>query len=197
MKINIGYSTKSIDEALKQIEEYQKRLNNLIPSFLRNCAQKVQDIASEKLRLVGLGANIEAEILANWHIDDSDKTRVILENTSQKASYVEFGVGQVGAENPHPVSGEQAYQYNMSSPHKWNNPYSGETQWYISFHSMEDIDLAETYYEPLTEPKYVNRRHKYIRTSGQSATMFLFNAMQDFIDEEMYVDIAKQLLKGI
>lgn len=197
MKIPIGYSVKSIDKAIKQIEEYQKKLNDIVPTFLRQCAEKVQEIASDKLQFVGLGANVETEILTSWEIDDSNKTKVILKNNSQKATYVEFGVGQVGAENPHELSGEQGYQYNMASSHKWSNPYSGETQWYISFKSTEDIDLAETYYEPLTEPKYTKRSRKYIRTSGQPATMFLFNALQDFIDEEMYIDIAKQLLKGL
>lgn len=198
MKINIGYDTKSIDKALKKIEEYQKRLKSIIPTFFQQCADKIISIANEKLNTVGLPYGVVAEIKNGWQpIKKIDKNTYVLENTSDKSVYIEFGVGQVGAENPHKLSGEQGYQYNMPSKHKWSNPYSGETQWYISFRSKADIDLAETYYEPLTEPKYTTRSREYIRTSGQPATMYAFNAVQDFMDNAMYVDIAKQLLKGL
>lgn len=196
MKINIDYDKKSIDNAIKQIEEYQKRLQNIIPSFLRLCAQRVQEIAAERLSAIGIGTNIETEILLNWHIDDSDKNRVILENTSDKATYVEFGVGEIGAGSPHDLAEEQGYKYNIPSKYKWTNS-KGQAHWYISFHSTADIDLPKQYYERLTTEEYANRSRIYIRTQGQPATMFLFNAMIDFIDKEEFVPIIGKLLKGL
>lgn len=197
MQINLSYNTKSIAKAIKQIEEYRKRLKNLMPEFLTECAKKVQELANEKVKLVGLGVNVENEIISSWTINKESDKLISLTNKSEKSVYVEFGVGEVGATQPHPMSGEQGYQYNLSSPHKWSNPYSGESQWYISFHSNEDIDLPETYYEPLTEHKYINRTRKYIRTSGQPAAMFAFNAVQDFIEQKMYVSIWEKLIKGL
>lgn len=196
MKIKIGYDTKSIDNAIKQIEEYRKRLIESIPTFLRFCAERVAEHANEILHLVGIGANVESEIISKWEIDDSEESRVILRNDSEKATYVEFGVGEIGAREPHDLAGEQGYLYDIPSRYKWTNKY-GQTHWYISFHSLEDIDLAQPYYEELTMDKYAKRSRKYIRTQGQPATMFLFNAMMDFIDEDMHVPIAKQVFEGI
>lgn len=202
MKIPVGYTEKAIDKAIKQVEEYRKRFQNLIPDFFERCAEKIISLANDRLSTVQISPTILDGIRNGWQTKKLDDKHFVLENTSDKSVYIEFGVGQVGAENPHELAGKEGYEYNVSNTKsgkntKWSNPYSGETQWYISFRSLDDIDIADTYYEPLTEPKYARRSRKYIRTSGQPATMFAFNAVQDFMDNKMYEPIWKELIKGL
>lgn len=196
MKIKVGLTEKSIDAAIKKVEEYQKKFQNFIPMVLRKSAEKVQEMASERLSAVGIGSLIEAQILANWEIDDKEKNRVILKNNSQKATYVEFGVGEVGAGAQHEKASELGYQYDMPSKYKWTNK-NGQTHWYISFHSADEIDLPPEYYEQLTMDKYARRSRMYIRTQGQPSTMFLFQAAMDFCDMRLIEPIAKKVIEEL
>lgn len=194
MKISIDYDIKSIDKAIKQIELYQKRLNSIIPTFFQQCADKIVSIANENLNTISLDYGIVAEIKNGWQPIRKDGDKYILENISDRSVYIEFGIGQVGEEDPHPVAGRAGYLYNVPSNAKRFDFGEGRTIWWFR--------ATNGYIDILNNDKYRldsirTRRGIVIKTAGQPATMFAFNALQDFIDGEMYVPIAKELFKGL
>lgn len=194
-QIKVGYSEKSIDEAIKQLREYQKRLQSIIPTFFQQCADKIIQLANEKLNGIGLDYGIVAEIKKGWQpIKKKDDNTYVLENTSDRSVYIEFGVGQIGEEEPHPEAGKTGYQYNKPSKYKKFDIGEGKTVWWFNA-SNSDIDIINDDRYRLDSMR--SSRGIIIKTAGQPATMFAFNAIQDFMDGAMYVDIAKQLLKGL
>lgn len=186
MKINIGYSTKSIDKALKKIEEYRKQIVNFIPNFFQACADKIIELANNNLDNTDYYADVKEEIKSHWQPIRKEKNSYILENTSEKSVYVEFGVGMVGEVSPHKNAEEAGYEYDVNA--------HGNKGWSFIVWYDDMIDLPKGSY------KFgYNKKNDYfiVRTKGAPSTMFVYQALQDFIDGEMYVDIAKQLLKGL
>ena len=191
MIIEIDWSPKSIDKALKEIQQYQKRLNALMPTFFEQCADRIARLANERLNYVGLEYGVVAEIKNGWRYDKNNR---ILENTSDKAVYVEFGVGQVGGEERHPAAQETCYQYNVPSKYKRWDMATGQTVWWFSA-PIGSTDIINT--DEYRLDSFRGGKGIVIKTAGQPATMFLFNAVQDFIDGEMYKPIWQELIKGL
>lgn len=196
MKINIGYSTKSIDKAIKQIEEYQKRVKSIIPTFYKQCGEKIVQFANERLNGIDLPYGVLAEIKSGWQpVKKKDDNTYILENTSDESVYIEFGVGIVGEQSPQAKkeADEAGYKYNLPSPSKYAGKHHDENTWRFYVSNKSEIDLIDGNYE---EWQTKDGRIKII-TRGSQGVMYAFNAIQDFIDSEAYVDIAKQLFKGL
>jgi hypothetical protein len=181
MKIQVGYTKKSIDKAIKQIDEYQKRLKNIIPTFIQQCADKIVAMANERLNYVGLDYGVVAEIKNGWQpLQKVDDNNYVLLNTADESVYIEFGVGQVGAGNPHDLAGADNYQYDVN--------HHGAMGWEFK-KTNGNVDILEKY--RLYDDGLI------IRTVGQPATMFVFNAVQDFKDKNLGEPIWQALIKGL
>lgn len=196
MKINIGYSKQSIDKAIKQIEEYSKHLVKLIPKFLERCADRLIELANNSLdqRAADIDSGVLSLIRAGWEIEKGSATdyenSVKLVNKSDKATYIEFGVGQVGAENQPNIASQVGYDYNRPTKYKKLDEQSGKMDWWFRAKDGE-VDIA---------PKYILAKSENtggIKTAGQPATMFLFNAFMDFVEIKAYVPIWNELIKGL
>lgn len=194
MKINVGYSVKSIDKALKQIEEYCKGLKTITKTFFQRCADKIVQLANERLNTIGLDYGIVAEIKNGWQPIRKEGESYILENTADRSVYIEFGVGQVAESDPHPEAGKDGYLYNKPSKYKKFDFGEGKTVWWFKA-PKSGIDIVDDDRYRLDSMR--TSKGIIIKTAGQPAYMYAFNAVQDFIDQELYVDIAKQLLKGL
>ena len=199
MKINIGYDTKSIDKALKQIEEYQKKVQDLIPTFLQRCAERIIERANAKIDEFAVGAEIVAEIKDGWYAQPPSITKkgasITIRNRSDKATYVEFGVGAVGESAPHDKAGELHYGYNLQSPSKYAGRYHDENTWRFYVRNKSEVDLIDGTYEDW-ETKDGSGRIKII-TQGSPSTMFAYNATMDFAESREPADIMEELLKGL
>lgn len=183
-QIKVGYSEKSIDEAIKQLRKYQKKIENFIPDFLEACANKVIELANQNIEKYEFDSEIISGIQSGWTKKKGENT-LLLENTNNKAVYIEFGVGQVGAQSSHDDAEKAGYRYDINN--------HGSEGWGFYLNEGEAVDILGGLYQ--AEIVGGNRLHIY--TKGSPATMFAFNALMDFKDNEMYVDIAKQLLKGL
>lgn len=195
MKIPVGYSKQSIDKAIKQVEEYQKRLKSIIPSFLTLCAQRIVEIANQNLDRdggsLGIGNGIIAEIKTGWEIQPVEEKgkgySVSIRNNTDKATYIEFGVGQVGANEPHENAQKAGYGYDL------NNHGNRGWSFFIHTNDLRDIDIGKEY----RDIEIARRSGVEIITRGQPALMYAFNAIIDFKGNKEFLPIIENLLKGL
>lgn len=114
----ITVSLGNIDRAIKQIEEYEKKLQQNIKDFLSKLLESGVDIA--RVKIVELGAIDSGELqnsLAFTLYKEGNKG--ILFTDCQHACYVEFGTGIKGSISPHPTL---PWEYDVNG--------HGEDGWY-------------------------------------------------------------------
>ena len=195
MKIKVGLTEKSIDAAIKAVEEYQKRAKEFLPAVIAKSAEAIIELANERLDGTTIGQNVINSIKTGWlPLKKLDDEHYILENGSDKAVFVEFGVGEVGSISSHDIADKVGYEYDMNA--------HGEEGWTFYVNSQADVDIAkESYVYGHARDIEVGRKKKrdrlYIRTSGSPATMFLYQAAMDFCDKGMIAPIAKQVMKEL
>ena len=117
MNINIALNKKSIEQAKKQLLYIKKILPQMTRDFLEEVAIWVIDRANYHLNNSDIGENVKIDIRNGWEYDFTDKG-IKITNRTQKAVFVEFGVGIVGQGDPHPNSSTEGYEYNVDSPYK-------------------------------------------------------------------------------
>lgn len=108
----------TLDEVVRQIEEYQKKLDERIRTFLSKLLETGVDVA--KAKVVELGAVDSRELLNSLAFTlYREGNRGILFTDCSHACYVEFGTGIRGAASPHPTL-----------PWVYDANGHGETGWY-------------------------------------------------------------------
>lgn len=181
MSIRITTNGNAVNEILKRVEALKSKIQNeMTAELLVECCNSIIRRANDKLQLVDIGKNIKSEISKGWYISQKSAGVVALVNSSEKAVYVEFGVGAVGAENPHDEAGNVDYDYNVPSKSKYAGKYHDEDTWRFYKSNKADIDLQQGYYEDQWRTQSGSMK---IITRGSPATMFVFNAVQDFVME--------------
>lgn len=179
--INIGFDTKSIRQAIKEIENIRRKFSNIIPqAYLSKCADYVISRANEYLSNYNIDGEITADIQTHWTKEMPTKNTIKVVNDSDKAVFIEFGVGRVGSISSHPNANETGYQYNLPSSAK-----STSGIWAFDVRDKNGIDLVKGYYK--------HRRNSVI-TSGSPANMYLYNATLDLISSGAYRTLWLQTL---
>lgn len=200
MKIKISLNRTSINNAIKQIEKVKKLYTEkMVPDFLKSCAEWLINRANEYLSLSYIGSNVRTDIMSSWDITENGN-KVTLINTSEKAVFVEFGVGIVGQEKPHKNASKTSYKYNVPSPAKDEN---GTWHFYTN---VEDLDLPKSalvdnyhFYKPETrKDESVYRNRVYVETRGTVGVMYAYNALVDLRNygaSEVWKEIKKKYLR--
>lgn len=181
---------RTVDKAIKQIEEYQKRVQNLIPDFLKACVEAVRDKANNYIGNFGYDSETVSAIQNGWKpIEKGNPT--ILENAYDKAVYIEFGTGIVGSNEAHEMASESGYAYDVNA--------HGEKGWSFVVSSDEyadGVDLPEKYYKK-GKTDHTGMWFS-IRTKGAPATMFLYQSAMDLFQvdkghERIWKELTKRL----
>ena len=182
-KINLNYDIKSIEQAIQWIEKVKKELKATIPRmFLDRCLDYIISRANEYLDNFIIGGEVANDIKNHWRKEQISHKKVRLVNDSNKAVFIEFGVGKVGAVAQHPNSEQARYKYNVPSKSK-----DSTGQWAFKLDEKENLDLVVGYYK--------EKDDGLIITKGSPANMYLYNAMMDLISSRKYKDIWVQVLK--
>lgn len=170
--INISLDEKSIDEAIKELEKAKQQLQTqMLADFRKALCEWIVERANRWLDRSTIGADVIADIESHWEYPTNYADNVVtIKNTSDKAVFVEFGVGRVGQSSPHFLAGEQGYEYGIGTK---INQATG--QWVFSETSEEDIDIQDGYWMIL--------KRGGVRTSGSPATMYAYNAVVDALNE--------------
>ena len=118
--ISFSLSEKSINQAIRELEEYRK-------DFLRKCNELIRQLTEygeevAKLEVVQLGAFDTGNLHESIHgYFDPDVGIGFIRAECWYAVYVEFGTGVVGARHPHPNAGAHGwvYDYNHHGDNGW------------------------------------------------------------------------------
>ena len=181
-KINVNYDIKSIEKAIQQMERVKKELKATIPRmFLDRCLDYVIERANEYLDSFIIDESIVSDIQNHWRKEQINHKRIRLINDSDKAVFIEFGVGRVGEIAQHPNSNRTRYRYNIPTKSK-----DDAGQWAFKLDEQQGVDLVVGYYK---------QKDNVVITKGSPANMYLYNAMLDLISSGRYKDIWVEVLK--
>lgn len=194
MEIKLSLNTKSIDRAIKQLEKEKKRLENvMVKEFLLECGLWFIDRANFHLSQSDIGKNVIKDIQSNWAYPKFSKSgsayTMVVENYSDKAVFVEFGVGLVGSQIPHPQASKENYIYDK-------NGYGNSTAngyWVYLVDNLDNVDMHEGYIVrptnasnhtvSLTEQGVSASGGYWIITKGSWRDMYAYNALMDMTTE--------------
>ena len=175
---------RTLDKALKQIEQYQKRLRELIPEFLKACAETVRDMANNIISGLPYESDIISGLQNSWKTETTDDGQVVtLINNYDKAVYIEFGTGLVGKTKQHKEADEAGYQYDVNG--------HGAKGWRFIHSGDEPLDVPDRYY---SDTKSINHTGMWfsVHTTGAPATMFLYQAATEFAERKVYERVWKE-----
>lgn len=189
MRIKIDLSKKSIENAIKQIKEVQKKIQKDLPKvYLQKCVEWIKAEANKNLWMTDIGSDVKGLIQDSWKMSKIENNRVVLSNNAQfeegknLAVFVEFGVGIVGYENSHEKADEANYEYNVLT---WAKDQEGA--WSYTLDSANRMNIESKYYEAIG----LNGDFQFV-TKGSPATMFLFKAWKTFETSGMYKELWEQ-----
>ena len=188
-KIEINFDTKSIEKAINQIKQIKKKLYTEIKDlFLTKCLEWVRDRANFYLSNIPMDNDVITTIQGAWDIKNVTRNVKMLYNTSQPATFVEFGVGIVGQQHEHPEASKEGYEYNKPSRYKHS-----DGKWvFNSSHKEYAIDLNEGYFGVYQRE---NSGKTVVVTKGSPANLYLYNAGMDLLSSGEYHRLWKETLK--
>lgn len=177
MKIKVGLNKQSVKNAINALKTAKKQLQGeMLDEFYFECYTYFVGQCRWWLNMNNVGSEVADEINRSWNYQRTSNGAKFV-NDSEKAVYVEFGVGIVGKENQHTNANNLGnnYQYNMPSESKYAGKYHDENTWRFYANDKSEVDLVDGFYE---EWHTKNGDIKVI-TKGSPAVMYAFNALED------------------
>lgn len=194
MKLSINLDVKSINSAIKQIENIKKLYAYEIPNaFMRVCCEAIKDKANSYIDLLDISDDVKIDIQSKWTIENKTPYIIVLRNSSDKAAFVEFGVGSAGEGSYNPTKEgfemPDNYKYNVDSRHKRYDMQADEFYW-----GFVENSLDEQRNIPI-EDLAIHSRHGgvYMTTSGTKGAMFLYQAAIDFATSNQPKEIYQRI----
>ena len=175
--IEIELSAKSIKQAIRHFKKAETEITGgrLMKAFLNKCYTRIIQMINLNIdSLQGYSSEIKEKIKGGWNKEIVGDT-LIVTNTSDKAVFLEFGVGLIGESSPHPEAANEGYEYNIPTEHKDSDGY---WRFYV-WADMGDIDIQRKNY---TIDKSLWRGQRLvIKTKGNEAQLYTYNALMDFV----------------
>ena len=150
----------------------------MMRDFLEDVAVWVINRANFHINKSDVGELVKLEIRNGWEYNFTNEG-VLIRNSTDKAVFVEFGVGVVGQAKAHPNASAQSYEYNVDSGKK-----STDGSWTF-FTNEQELDLPQSALEE--KYTYKNPRGKkgeggnrlLVRTHGTQGVWYAYNAIVD------------------
>jgi len=122
-KIQMKLTTRSIEDAIREVKEYKRELNDRVKALIRELVDKGVEIAKAQVRELGAVYTGQLEESITGFFDEETGLGIIRTDCPY-AIYVEFGTGVVGERNPHPEPIE-GWQYDV-------NEHGDKGWWYFN-----------------------------------------------------------------
>lgn len=122
-KIQMKLTTRSIEDAVREVKEYKRKLNDRVKALIRELVDKGVEIAKAQVRELGAVYTGQLEESITGFFDEETGLGIIRTDCPY-AIYVEFGTGVVGKRNPHPEPIE-GWQYDV-------NEHGDKGWWYFN-----------------------------------------------------------------
>ena len=188
MRYEINLSSKNINAVVKELKKRKNELEKkMVKEFFYDCCRKIIDYANANISSYPIGNNVLFDIMTIWeYVASFTGHSIVLSNKAEKAAYVEFGVGIVAENSPHPIADEVNYDYNRPSFAKdWAKLKGHPDGTWVFYQNQDDLDLPPSAMEDriyFNEPNTRRSNRMLIKTRGTEPTMFLFNAVVKFIN---------------
>jgi len=117
-KIKMKLTTRSIENAIKQVQEYKRELDDKVKALIKALVDKGVEIAKAQVRELGAVYTGELEESITGFFDESLGIGIIKTNCPY-AVYVEFGTGVTGKRSPHPTPMGWKYDVNERGEDGW------------------------------------------------------------------------------
>lgn len=173
-KITIQLNTKSIKDTQKYLLNLKKQIPKMRQEFLMAVAHWVTARANTYINLSDIGSLVKDQIKGGWEYEQTPNGVKII-NRTEKAVFVEFGVGVVGQSEAHPNASAEGYEYNLPSPYKYAGNYHDDDTWRFTKQSTEDVDLPKDSYETWQMGSGALK----IITRGAKGVWYAYNAIVD------------------
>lgn len=171
MKINIELNRNSIANAVAQLKRIKRLMPQMKSEFYMQVAQWLTNRANTYIDLSDIGENVKSSIKASWRYEPI-ANGIKITNDSEKAVFVEFGVGVVGQGDAHPRATAEGYEYNVDSQYK---DRQGSGTWVFKS-TLENLDLPKNN----IEFAYNQSESEYaIVTRGAKGVWYAYNAIVD------------------
>lgn len=189
--ISIDFNVKSIKNAIEKTKKIRQRLASKAPAkFIQKSFDWIKNRANENLMNLTIGLGVIADIIESWNVEIKGNVGRCY-NTSNRAVFIEFGVGVVGQSSPHPNSSESGYEYNMKTPNK-----DSSGAWIFK---LDDENMLDIKAENILSDR--DKHKNTIRTRGQEAQLYLYNALMDFyksdVPQKLWNETMEELYKEI
>lgn len=133
--IEFSLNTKSIQNAIKEIEQYKQEIIQKTQLFAERLAQKGVEMAEYKI--LDYDAVYTGELLASIKLEKgqvyTNGAEYIVYTDCPWAQFVEFGTGIVGDENQHPYADVFNWKYDVNEHGEYGwwywNDTEGEWRW--------------------------------------------------------------------
>lgn len=171
MKIKFGFDVKSINKAIETLKKAKTQFTEqMLIELLNGCCEWLVGRANELLDLSDIGSVVKQDIKDSW------QTVIVgnvakLTNFSDKAVYVEFGVGIVGGQREHPNAGKANYDYDLQTNFK-----DSRGGWHFNVDDESELDLPQS--AIITQDDNYNG-DLTIYTYGTKGVWYAFNALVD------------------
>lgn len=191
MKIDVELSIQSIEQAKKKLKRIEKLFKNgaLIKEFTEDVCLWVINRANRYIENSDIGELVKLQIRNGWEYDITANGATI-KNRTEKAVFVEFGVGIIGQSHPHPNAGVEGYEYNVQNYYvetlsgKLKPVKDSSGMWYF-WTNHSELDIPRNAIEDIRG--YDDFRGKgneqgkriIVGTRGTEGVMYAYNAIVD------------------
>lgn len=185
--ITIGLNIQDIQNAKKYFLNLKKNIPKMQNDILEVVANFIIERANKYISDTDLGSIVKNQLKTSWHHEKTANGIKIINNANVEkkvdnitqtvpiAILVEYGVGIVGEQNPHPNAEQSNYEYNAYSKRK-NEDYS----WSFWLNSNErDLPMnAFTDFGTFDDHRQGGKR-MVVTTFGAKGVWYAYNALVD------------------
>jgi hypothetical protein len=173
--ITIELNPKSIRSAIKKLQNIRNKIPTMVDELLYESCVWIKNQANFYLENSGLNSGFITEIEQGWQpITKRMDGSFILTNRGRAYS-VEFGIGIKG-QGTYDGDVPPNYEYNVKTQYK-----NRDGSWIFRVEDIDTLDIKQENVMPRENTgEVVYEEGRTIRTQGQPAVMFCFNAIVDF-----------------
>ena len=184
MKINVELNSNSIREAVKKLKAVKKIFPQMVAEFYLEVAHWITKRADFYIDNSDIGSAVKLQIKSSWVYEQTANGIKVLNTANTEktvdgkkqivptAILVEFGVGIVGNNQPHPNATEQGYEYNVE-----NGKKEDDGSWHF-FSDEADLDIPKSAIDWGVNGKG-ERNRMSIYTRGTKGVWYAYNAVVD------------------
>lgn len=131
-KYKANLSAKSFRQLARNIRDYRKSLQDKCEEFAYRMAE--EGVAIAQLKILGFDAVMTGELLDSMNLEAGDivsnGATYYVYTDCDWASFVEFGTGVTGSQNPHPETGLANWKYDVNNHGESGWWYFNDGEWH-------------------------------------------------------------------